>query len=148
MTQKVVQRSSSTAALAHALRGFAGALRRRLRAQSDAGDLPPSQVDVLLRIERDGPQTTSSLARAAGMRPQSMGTIVAALQAAGLVTGAPDPADRRQTFLMLSDGCREWLQASRSARQDWLACAIHERLSPEEQRRLEDAVDLLERLVE
>ena len=70
--------------LARDLRAVVGKLKRRLRAQSDIGDLTSSQVSVLLRLEKHGPATTSGLARAEGMRPQSMAPVVAALEAQGL----------------------------------------------------------------
>ena len=50
------------------------------------------------------------------MRPQSMGTVVVALEAAGSVMGAPDPADGRQAVLSLTDYCRTWLANGRAAR--------------------------------
>ncbi len=110
--------------LAEELRGFGGRLKRRLLEQADAGDLTPSQTAVLLRLEKDGPATTSALARAEGMRPQSMGSVIAALEETGLVAGAPDPADGRQTILSLTDECRSWIAQARAARQDWLARTI------------------------
>jgi DNA-binding MarR family transcriptional regulator len=80
------------------------------------------------------------------MRPQSMGAVIAPLEAAGLVSGAPDPGDGRQTILSLTDACRKWVEEGRAARQDWLTRALQARLSPEEQDRLADAVELLKRL--
>ncbi|HEY9249008.1 MAG TPA: MarR family transcriptional regulator, partial [Rariglobus sp.] len=130
------------------LRALIGKLKRRLREQADIGDLTPSQVSVLLRIERDGPATASSLARAEGMRPQSMGTVIAALEAAGLVSGAPDPNDGRKTILSLTDTFRERLREGRAARQDWLLRTIQARLSASEQDKLAEAVELLKRLVD
>jgi len=138
---------SAGAALAHQLRLFARKLRRRLRAQADAGDLTPSQTAVLLRLEEHGPATTSALARAEGMRSQSMGSVIAALEAAGLVEGAPDPADGRQTLLSLTDRCRQWLTQGRAARQDWLARTIEARLTPGERDQLAAALPLLHRLI-
>ena len=134
--------------LARDIRGLAGKLKRRLREQSDVGDLTPSQTAVLLRLEKDGPATTSSLARAEGMRPQSMGGIVAALEGAGLVHGAPDPGDGRQTILSLTDRCRQRIDEGRAARQDWLFRTIRARLSAQEQKQLMAAVALLRRLVD
>lgn len=136
------------AALASELRATFGKLKRRLREQANAGDLTPSQVSVLLRLEKDGAATTSSLARAEGMRPQSMASVVAALEAAGLVSGAPDPKDGRQTLLSLTDACREWVQKGRAARQDWLSRTIAARLTAREQNDLAAAVELLKRLVD
>jgi len=136
---------SSAVALAQELRGFVSKLKRRLRDQDDIGDLTPSQTAVLLRLESEGSATTSGLARAEGIRPQSMGAVVAALEAAGLVIGAPDPADGRQTLLSLTDDCR--LTEGRAARQDWLTRTIEARLSTSEQDQLAAAMPLLQRLV-
>ena len=136
------------AALAAELRALVGKLKRKLREQASSKDLTPSQVSVLLRLEKDGPATASSLARAEGMRPQSMGTVITALQAAGLVSGAADPTDGRQTILSLTAACRKWIREGRAARQDWLIRTLQARLSPAEQDKLVDAVALLKRLVD
>jgi len=147
------QQSSRTAsadahALAGELRALVGKLKRKLREQADSGDLPPSQVSVLLRLDKHGPATASNLARVEGMRPQSMGPIIAALESAGLVRGSPDPADGRQTILSLTPACRTRLDQGRAARQDWLSRTIETRLSAEEQHQLTAAIGLLRRLVD
>jgi DNA-binding MarR family transcriptional regulator len=142
------QRSARASDLAQELRALLGKLKRRLRDQAHIGDLTPSQTSVLLRLEKDGPATASSLARAEGMRPQSMGPLVAALEAAGLVSGAPDPSDGRQTILSLTDACRKWIEEGRAARQDWLTRTIQARLSPQEQEDLAASIELLKRLVD
>jgi DNA-binding MarR family transcriptional regulator len=141
-------RSADAHALAGELRALAGKLKRRLREQADVGDLTPSQRSVLLRLEKDGPATASTLARMEGMRPQSMGPIIAALESAGLVRGAPDPRDGRQTILSLTEACRIMLDKGRAARQDWLSRTIETRLSGEEQKQLAAAITLLRRLVD
>ena len=139
--------STRASALAQDLRAFLSKLKRRLREQGGMGDLTPSQVSVLLRLETDGPATAASLARAEGMRPQSMGPVITALEAAGLGSGAPDPNDGRQTLLSLTDACRTWAQEKRAAKQDWLTRTIEARLSLQEQDELAASVELLKRLV-
>ena len=126
----------------------ARAFDRRLREQANADDLTSAQKSVLLRLERDGPATGSALARAEAMRPQSMGAIIAALEAAGYVGGAPDPADGRQTIVSLTDHFRDWVGAARAARRDWLLRTLQARLTEAEQRQLAGAVDLLKRLLD
>ena len=123
-------------------------LKQRMREQGGDNDLTPSQASVLLRLEQQGPTTVSSLARAEGMRPQSMSAIVAPLQESGLLRGAPDPSDGRQTLMSLTPKCLKWLQQSRAARQDWLTTTITQKLSVHEQEKLHAALDLLSRLVE
>ncbi len=140
--------TARASALAAELRALAGKLKRRLREQANPGDFTPSQVSVLLRLEKDGPATVSSLARAEGMRPQSMGAAIAPLEAAGLLRGAPDPNDGRQTILSLTDACRDSFREGRAARQDWLSRTIQARLSAPEQEQLAASIELLKRLVD
>ena len=64
------------------------------------------------------------------------------------VSGVPDPADGRQTILSLTDDCRNWIAEKRTARQDWLTRTLQARLSPAEQDRLMEAVELLGRLLD
>ncbi len=135
------------ARLAVDLHDVVGQLRRRMREHADAGDLPPSQVAVLRRLEAAGPLTVSALARAAGIRPQSMGATVAALQAAGLVAGTPDPGDGRQILLALTPSCRKWIRQARAAKQDWLSRAIAAELDAREQQELAGALALLRRVI-
>lgn len=123
-------------------------LKLRVREHGGGNDLTPSQSSVVLRLEKDGAATVSSLARAEGMRPQSMSAIVAPLQEAGLIRGAPDPSDGRQTLMSLTPKCLKWLQEGRAARQDWIATTLSQKLSLQEQVKLQDALKLLARLVE
>jgi DNA-binding MarR family transcriptional regulator len=122
-------------------------LKLRYREHGGDNDLTPSQASVLLRLEKDGAATVSNLARAEGMRPQSMSAIVTPLQESGLVIGAPDPSDGRQTLMSLTPKCLKWLQEGRAAKQDWLTTTISQRLSVHEQEKLQAALELLTRLV-
>lgn len=123
-------------------------IKRYLREQGQHGDLTPSHVSVVLRLEEGGPATVSGLARAEGMRPQSMSAVIAPLQEAGLVRGAPDPNDGRQTLMSLTPQCVKWLKQSRAARQDWLTKRVSLKLSVHEQEKLRAALGLLAKLVE
>jgi DNA-binding MarR family transcriptional regulator len=143
-----VAESESAADLAAQLRTILGRLKRRLREQGGRGDLTLSQISVLLRLEKDGAATVSGLARAEGMRPQSMSSIVMSLQDAGLVSGIPDPNDGRKTLMSLSKKCEKLLKEGRAARQDWLTKIILQKLSAQEQQQLSTTLDLLSRLTE
>ena len=133
--------------LAAELRILISSFTRKLRAQASAGDFTPSQRSVLLRLERDGPTPVTALARAEGVRSQSMGATVAGLEAAGHIKGAPDPADGRQTILSLTPAFLTMIQASRAAREDWLLREIHACYNTKEQESLAKAIELLKRLV-
>lgn len=134
--------------LARELYALVGKLRRRLREQSNPGELTPSQLSAIGRMDRDGPATVTTLAKAEGVRPQSMGATIAVLEAAGLVAGSPNPNDGRQTILSLTDRGRETIATGRAAREDWLSRAIQTRYSNEERELLAHAIPLLDRLTE
>ncbi|MDQ0473365.1 MarR family winged helix-turn-helix transcriptional regulator [Labrys wisconsinensis] len=138
--------AAQASALAEELRHVFRKMKRRLREQTDLGDFSWSQLSVLATLDREGPATVTVLARVEGMRPQSMGANVAVLEAAGLVQGAPDPADGRQVLLSLTPAGLDWLRAGRAARQDWLIRAIRARLDLRERESLAAAAPLLQRL--
>jgi DNA-binding MarR family transcriptional regulator len=133
-------------ALASDLRVVIGQLVRRLRAERR--DLSLGQVTVLGRLDRVGPCGVSDLAACERVRPQSMASTVAALLAAGLVSRAPDPGDRRRVLIALTPAGREALAVDRRRREGWLADAIRGDLSPKEQRALADAAVLLARIAQ
>ena len=134
--------------LAAEMRAVFRKLKLRLREHGGRDDLTPSQVSVLLRLEKDSSTTVSSLARMEGMRPQSMSAVVTPLQESGLVSGSPDPSDGRQTLMSLTPKCLKLLQDGRAARQDWLTTRISQKLSVQEQEKLRAVIELLTRLVE
>lgn len=134
--------------LAAELHELSGKMKRRLREQASAGDLTPSQTAVLRHLIHSGPTTVTALARAEGVRSQSMGATVAGLETLGLVKGAPDAKDGRQTILSLTPACRELIKTGRAARQDWLLHRIEARLTAEEQAQLAFSLRLLSRLVD
>ena len=140
--------TAATSALAVELRAVTARLRRRLREQAHLGEITGTQLAVLGRLERDGPATVTSLARAEAMRPQSMGANMAALEAAGLAAGAPDPSDGRQTLWSVTPAFLARISANRAAREDWLFHALERTLSPAEQAELAHALELLKRLVD
>jgi DNA-binding MarR family transcriptional regulator len=140
--------SESAAAAARDLRVLFSRLRRRLREVAVGGDLTPSQTAVLTRLWKEGASSASALAGAERVRPQSMATIVAALEQRGLIARTPDPEDGRRQVVSLTDSGRQRAESARQVREEWLATAIQERYSERERRTILDALALLERLTE
>jgi DNA-binding MarR family transcriptional regulator len=118
---------------------------RRLRAEHR---FSLSHGAVLGRLDREGPRSVSELATAERIRPQSMAQTVGELEAEGLVTRRPDPQDRRRAVVELTDAGRVVLTADRRQREGWLAQAIDEGLTEDEQRVLSEAVRLLRQLAD
>jgi len=137
--------SQEIALAASDLRVVLGQLVRRLRTENT---LPISHGATLARLEREGPRTTSALAAAERMRPQSMSQVLAELGTAWLVGRAPDPSDGRQVLIELTDRGRAILAEDRARRDGWLAGAIETKLTPDEQATLLQAVSILRRIAE
>jgi DNA-binding MarR family transcriptional regulator len=138
--------TESAAAAARDLRVVFSRLRRQLRGLAIDGDLTPSQTAVLTRLWKEGSSSAGVLAGAERVRPQSMATIVAALEQRGLVERTPDPEDGRRQVVSLTKAGRQRAESDRRVREEWLARAIHERYSERERRTILDALALLERL--
>ena len=136
------------AAVAAQLRAVTVGLIRRLRSTASPGDLTWSQEAALLRLETGGPQTISQLARAEGTRSQSMGAIVAILEAQGLVERTADSNDGRQSIVTVTDAGRRALDDARAVKQDWLAERLTHELDQHEQDVVAQAVPLLQRIVD
>jgi DNA-binding MarR family transcriptional regulator len=122
-----------------------GQLVRRLRVEHR---LPLSHGTLLARLDRDGPATTSGLAATERVRPQSMAQTIAEVEGDGFVSRTPDPTDRRQVLIAITDAGKAALVEDRARREGWLAEAIATELTPEEQDVLVRAVPLLRRLAQ
>ena len=139
------RRHPTSTRTASELRIVLGQLVRRLRAEHS---FPISQATVLARLDREGPQTTSALAAAERVRPQSMAQTIAELAGRRLVGRRPDPLDGGRILIELTERGRETLADDRPRREGWLAQAIATELSAEEQATLIRAVPLLRRLAQ
>jgi DNA-binding MarR family transcriptional regulator len=140
-----VARRAEIVGTASELRLVLGQLVRRLRREYS---FPVAHATVLSRLDREGPQTTSALAAAERVRPQSMAQTLTELGGEGLIARRADPADRRQVLIELTEEGRARIGADRRRREGWLAAAIAAELTSEEQDVLIAAVPLLRRLSE
>jgi DNA-binding MarR family transcriptional regulator len=134
--------------VAAALRVSMGLLLRRLRQVGVPGELTVPQTSALARLDRNGPATSSELARVEQISPQSMGATLSALEARGLVTRDPDARDGRRIVLSVTEAGRQLLRDKRDARTEHLARALAAGFTPEELAQLMAAAPLLERLAQ
>lgn len=123
-----------------------GRLVRHMRAAAAQHELSLTESAVLARLGRAGPATTAELARAEGMRPQSMSAAVAALQERGLIERKPHPSDGRQVSIALTEKGVAVRNSAKDLKRAWLAQATAQ-LSEEERRVLARAGAILERLL-
>jgi DNA-binding MarR family transcriptional regulator len=140
--------SSDTTQLANDVRIVVGRLVRRLRATRKADDLTMAEESVLSRIERDGPLGGGDIAKLEGVKPQAISTILAKLQEKSLISREQDVADGRRTLISATATGRELLSSRRTQWSRQMARAIERTLDENEQRRLHDAINLLDRVME
>lgn len=140
--------SESSVRAARDLRVVFSRLRRRLREVATADDLTPPQTAVLLRLIKDGSASTSELAGAERVRPQSMAATVAGLDRHGLIERTPDPHDGRRQVISLTALGRRRAESDRKVRDEWLVRAMQDRYTEQERRVINEALALLGRLNE
>ena len=132
-----------SAPIAHEFRETLGRVIRRLRAEG--GQPPVGQMAVLGRLDREGPASTSDLAAAERMRPQSMAQTVRDLESAGLVSRRPDPDDGRRALVELTPAGLDRLHTTRARREGWLAELFEREFTADERETLRAALPLLRR---
>jgi DNA-binding MarR family transcriptional regulator len=124
-----------------------GLLLRRVRAAAASHELSLTEAAVMKRLATDGPATTANLARAESMKPQSMGTTIAALEEMGMVERKPHPTDGRQMNIELTAKGAAVRNSVKEAKKTWLAQAIAQ-LDERERETLFKAGEIIQRLAE
>jgi len=124
-----------------------GLLVRRLRAAAASEELSWTEAAVMARLAKDGPLTTADLARAEGMKPQSMGATIATLEQLGMVERKPHPTDGRQVNIELTATGAAVRNSAKDAKRTWLAQAIGQ-LDEQERKTLFAASEIIRRLAE
>lgn len=142
------QQSSSPAAVAQRLRILVGRLRRRVQDASSVNGLSAPQASALARLVVNEPSSASQLAGAERVRPQSMAKTLAALHDQGLIRREADAGDARRMLIFLTDEGRSAAHGARASREEWLTEAFARRFTVAERQLIDQALTLLERVVE
>jgi DNA-binding MarR family transcriptional regulator len=124
-----------------------GLLVRRVRSAAASQPLSMTESSVLSRLDKNGPATIADLARAEGIKPQSMGTTISSLLEMGLVERKPHPTDGRQMNIELTPNGLALRKATHAAKRSWLAQAIAQ-LDESERQTLFKAGEIVLRLAE
>ena len=134
--------------LADDIRDLVGRLRRRLAAEMAPGQPSLTESGILSTLQRVGPMTQSELARAHGMKPQTLGAVVADLEELGYVSRHRRRHDRRSIEVGLTAAGHRVVAEFRATRNAWLARALANHTTPSERAALAEAVAVLNRLLE
>jgi DNA-binding MarR family transcriptional regulator len=134
-----------TSELAELLRAVIGRLVRSTR-RVDV--VPAAEAAVLGELDRGGQLSVAELARRRRVRHQTMSTVVARLQARGLVQKSRHATDARTNLWAVTQAGRAALERDRSLRADWLAAAIDAELGAAERSKLVESIGLLSRLAD
>jgi DNA-binding MarR family transcriptional regulator len=129
------------------LRVAFGRVVRRLRQAHTPGELTLSEISVLARLDREGPNTPGALAEGERVRPQAMGATLDALEQRGLVARSADPGDGRRVRMSATADGQRLLTDRRQLNNQRVVTALAG-FSPAEQRRFAEVVPLLERLAD
>jgi DNA-binding MarR family transcriptional regulator len=125
------------------------ALLRRLRRESDSGDLPLSKLMLLAALLRlGGTASPTELGTAEGLRSSNVAALLRELEQEGMVRREADAGDRRRLHVVITDAGAEAVLANRSRREAWMAEAVGACLSAEERAQLIAVGTLLQRLAE
>jgi DNA-binding MarR family transcriptional regulator len=138
----------SPTAVAQRLQIFVPRLRRRIQDASSVGGLSAPQASALARLASTEPSSASQLAGVERVRPQSMAKTLAALQERGLIRREVDTEDARRQLIYLTDEGRAYARGAHASREEWLTEAFAERFTEAERRVIDQALTLLERVVE
>jgi DNA-binding MarR family transcriptional regulator len=90
----------------------------------------------------------SDIARTEKVTTQSMSQVVNHLVELDFIARTPSADDGRKTILSLTNAGRLRVEQARQEKQEWLAKALHERVSETEKDLLKDALKILTKLVD
>lgn len=116
-----------------ALREGIMALSRRLRKEVQNDEWTMAQILLLGAIERKGKDVTPSyLAETEGMASSNVAATLKTLEEHQLITRQKSDADKRMSYVLLSEKGRNVLNINRQKREHWLTEAISCTLTAEE----------------
>jgi DNA-binding MarR family transcriptional regulator len=141
-----------SALIAQELRVAVGRVARRLRrisAESDtAAAVKFTELTVLLRLAREGPQSPSDLAKHEGVTSQAIAAIVRELQARNLVSRDAHSTDGRRALVSITAKGRAALWSDDQGALRTLVETLGDYYTRAELRRLGAMIPLLNRLAD
>jgi DNA-binding MarR family transcriptional regulator len=135
--------------LASSLRDIASRMHKRLKREIKSADnLSLTEVTTLSYLYTYGALFPSELAEINMIKAQSISQIITHLDELNLIIKTPSETDKRKTAISLSVHGKQMVEQTRYERDEWLDNAIEKNLSPTEKKTLQEAVALMNKLVE
>jgi DNA-binding MarR family transcriptional regulator len=145
-------RSPNSADLARELRITLGRIGRRFsQLYADAGTvsgLAFTEASVLLRLAREGPNSPGALARLERVTPQSVGSVLTALESQGLISRTPDPSDGRKVIVAITEQGQLAFGERAQALTAYLERVLETDLTADERKQIAAVLPLLERVAD
>jgi DNA-binding MarR family transcriptional regulator len=120
-------------------------LRRETRNEAQLSLTERSTMGLLYQ---HGELQPSDIARMEKVTTQSMSQIINHLFELNYIYKNASAEDKRKVLLSLTEAGKAYVEQLRLDKQEWLARALHEKVSPEERERIMDALQLLAKLID
>ena len=120
-------------------------LRRETR--NDA-QLSLTERATLGLLYNEGQLAPSDIARAEKVTTQSISQVINHLAELSYIERTPSDDDKRKVLLSLTPMGRAYVEQIRHDKQEWLAKALHEKVSPAEKELLMEALQILTKLID
>jgi len=134
--------------VAAAIQTSIGTFVRQIRTLTVAGELTLPEYSALRRLSRQGPSSTTAMAKAEQITTQSMGATISSLENRGLVERRPDIVDGRKSILSLTPAGQLELRHRHDARTVQLSKALLNGFTEAELNELRSASSLIEKLAQ
>jgi DNA-binding MarR family transcriptional regulator len=120
-------------------------LRRQTNSDSE---LSLTERSTMGSLYNHGELAASALAQMEKVTTQSMSQIINHLYELNYIGKTPSEEDKRKVMLSLTEEGRAFVEDSRQRKQEWLAHALHEKVSPEEKDALMEALRIMTKLID
>ncbi|HEY4289764.1 MAG TPA: MarR family transcriptional regulator [Puia sp.] len=122
-------------------------LRRETRNGNDA-ELSETERSTLGMLYNHGELLPSDIAKMEKVSTQSVSQVVNHLFELNYIYKNPSTEDKRKVLLSLTPAGKAYVEQRRKDKQEWLAHALHEKVSPEEKVQIVAALKVLTKLVD
>jgi DNA-binding MarR family transcriptional regulator len=112
------------------------------------GQLSLTERSVMGSLYRNAGLPPSTLAQLEKVSTQSMSQIINHLYELELIDKTPSGDDKRMVLLSLTPTGRAYVEDARQRKQEWLAHALQQKVSPAEKDVLMEAMEILTKIIE